>query len=162
MIPCERRDAGKRWKRRHLGSKLGWVHMCGERGYFGKKLVREGLHRFRRTGLTCRFGNIIRSAAGKGLDGDAPSALGERAAHDDRHAEPTTAKLAQSRESIHDRHLDVEQDQIGTKILEQAQCGFPVCGSANDLEVGSDANHRTQEIPHDGRIIHNEDARAPI
>ena len=121
----------------------------------------KGFDSFCRAGVTRRFSNVIRSATGQSLNGDAPSALGERAAHDDRHAEPATAEHTQSREPIHNRHLDIEQDQIGAKIFERAQCGCAVGCGANDLEIRFHAKNRTQEIPHHRRIIHDEDARRP-
>jgi len=61
--------------------------------------------------------------------------------------------VAQRRQAVHPRHLDVECHHIGLKRRELGQALLAIGGAAGDLVSGSRADDAAQAVAHQGGII---------
>ena len=125
---------------------------------FGKQLLSQSAYRRFAAGLAGGLGDIIAGAAGKGFDGDFGAALGERTAHDDRHLVALCAQIAQRDQAIHDRHLDIEQDQVGMdEIRGRSSAVAPSAAVPATSRPASAADDRAQQAAHDGGVVDDQD-----
>jgi hypothetical protein len=81
---------------------------------FGNQFLSEHQKCGFAAGLSRGLGDVIGCAAGESFNGDPGAALGKRTAHDYRHPVSPFPQLPQCDQSVHDRHLDIEQNQVGT------------------------------------------------
>jgi hypothetical protein len=101
------------------------------------------------------LGHVVGSAAGQRLDGDLGAALGERTAHDHRHSVSPRA-TPQRHQTIHHRHLHIQQNQVGAqRLLIALRADSPSTAvPATSRRVGAD--HRAQQAPHHRRVVHDQ------
>jgi len=119
----------------------------------GNQLLRKCPLRDLASGLPGRLGYIIGRATGKGFNGHPGAALGQRTAHDYWHPVSASPQLFERDQTIHDRHLHIQQDQIGVKDREAIQGRGAVGGGAGNFKAGVGADDRAQQAAHYGRVV---------
>ena len=62
----------------------------------------------------------------------------------------TEAELFEGAEAVHDRHLDVEKDQVGTDARDHFERGGAIAGGAGYLKSRIGADDTAQQGAHDG------------
>ena len=82
--------------------------------------------------------------------------LAERREHDDR-ADPLLADLLGGGDAVHDRHLDVHDDDVGLELDGHLDGLLAVAGLADDLVAGL-AEHLGEVEADDGLVLGHEDA----
>ena len=86
----------------------------GEGADFGNEFLGEGLERGFAAGLSGRFGYVVGCAAGEGLNGDLCAALVSELHMMTGILFPRLRSSLQGSKAVHDGHLDVEEDEVGT------------------------------------------------
>ena len=61
-------------------------------------------------------------------------------------------------ETVHHRHRDVDDHQIGLKLVDELDCLEPVTGLPDDLEVGLERQQRVHQLAHAGRVVGDDHA----
>ena len=67
-------------------------------------------------------------------------------------------QLAQERDSVHARHLDIERDDVGHILLDTARRGEGIGGRADDLDARIGAQDVGQGLPDRGRVVDDQNA----
>ena len=65
---------------------------------------------------------------------------------------------AQHFDAVHARHFEIEGDDVGAQFLDLAQADQAVHRRAHDFDRGIAQQGLRNELPHERRIIHHEDA----
>ena len=80
-----------------------------------------------------RFDQIIPDSQAEGFGGDRLGAVGRH--HDHRHIPPLLLQLPQDVQAVHIGQLQVEQDQVGVLLGDQAQGGIAPVGGQRPVAV---------------------------
>ncbi len=146
-----RRERGGRWE-----AAAGTREGAGQGMNPGNQIAGERAGGALAAHLFGRLGHIVRSAAGQGLDGHLRAALRKRTAHDHRHLVSSRAQLPQRHQSVHHRHLHIQQNQVGTKHIDALKADCAVRRGPGHLQARIGADHRAQQAPHHCRVVHNQ------
>ncbi len=102
-----------------------------------------------------RLGDEIDRADLKRLERHLGADLGERGDHHDRHR-AQRHDLAQEGHAVHERHLDVEGDDIGMKRLDALARDVRIGRGADHLDLRIGRQQRRQQLPHQRGIVDDE------
>jgi len=105
--------------------------------------------------------HIIQCTERQGLEADLGVALGERRYHQHAHAWPRPQEQGQRLEPVHDRHLDVEQDDVGNAAHHVLDGQLAVGVARDDFEPRLFLDPARDETPNHRRIVddHHSDRR---
>src|SRR5262249_30568129 len=104
-----------------------------------------------------RFGDVIGGVGGEGAQRHVGAALGERAAHDDRHGRVREAHALHGLDAVHVRHHHVEQHHVRIEQGELLQGTEAAAGLADHFDVWLALEDRDQYALHDYGIVDHED-----
>ncbi len=91
------------------------------------------------------LGNVVGGTAGQRFNRDFCAAMREGAAHDDGDMAVARAHLAQCAKAIHDRHFDVEKDEVGMEQFGGTKAGGSVGCGASYFKTGGGTEDRAQK-----------------
>ncbi len=132
------------------------LQAAGERVNSGNEFLRQCTDKAFAPRLVVRLGNIIAGPAGQRFNRYAGAAVRERAAHDHRHRIIARAQLAQRRQAVHHRHLDIEHNEIGTLDPDGLERRSAVGRGSGHVKAGIGEDDSSQQTAHHGGVIHDE------
>jgi len=98
--------------------------------------------------LRGRLAHIVQGSARQRLKSNAGSAPRERAADDDLDVEVASTNLCKNFQTVHARHFDVEQDQVGVQPLHGLKTGRTVRGHTHEFYIRARAQDGAQQTTH--------------
>ncbi len=107
--------------------------------------------------LVTWFGDVIRGAERKRIQGCFRSSFRERAEHDDRYMRKDFANAGNGFQAIHFRHFDIQQDDVRAERLELGQRQTSVAGPSGNRKVRIGRQNIRERFPHDQGIVNDHD-----
>jgi hypothetical protein len=105
-----------------------------------------------------RLGDIVGRAQRHGAQADGGVALGQGGRHDDARARIGALQLGQRRQSVHHRHLDVQDDDIEGALAGLNHGHLAIAAGGHNLDAGIGIEGAGDQTAHDGGIVHHHDA----
>ena len=91
------------------------------------------------------------------FEGERPVGLRERRDDHGRHR-VVLHELAQERDPVHARHLDIERDHVGLELDDLRPRDVRIAGDAHDLDVGVARELALEDLANDGGVVDDQDA----
>ena len=95
---------------------------------------------------------------GVGQRGDDAGVVGERGEDHDRHVRMLTGKPARGLDAVEHRHVQVEQDRVGTGLADDLQGLLAVGGRTDHLYVGQQVEQHDESFPHARLVVGDDDS----
>ena len=121
----------------------GSLHLGDNFGLLGKQ---AGLQVNRRLGDEIHRADFERPQRGVG------AFLGQRGNHDHRHR-AQRHELLKEGDAVHARHLDVERQHVGIKLLDLLARDDRIGNGAYNLDIGIGGQHAANQLPHQCGIV---------
>ena len=155
--PGDRRRADRR---RRPGLHAGLAMARGRKPLqLGDQLAAEP-GRGRHLAARFRLRQAVDRAELEAFQGDVGVALGQGRDDDDRHLRTLAQQMRQRADAVELRHVEIEQDDIGLRAVDEVDRHPAVDGRADHLELAGFVQPTGHQPPDDGGIVDDHHARA--
>ncbi len=103
------------------------------------------------------LGHEVDRARLERVERDRGAVAGEAREHDDARRR-LRHETAEHRQAVHDRHLDVERDDVGPERAARLEAQLPVARGAHDLDPARLGQESAEGVAHERRVVDDEDA----